>query len=917
TERKNHEAAQKRLVAETETERRRLQQSINAMSDAFAIFDADDRLVMCNEKYQVNLPSARALVVPGVTYEEILDAAIAGGDFPDALGQEALWKAKGMAFHERATNDIELRLSTGRWIRAYERLTADGGRVALRTDISELKAAEQRLNDIIDGASIGTWELDVATLSAELNEHWSLMLGIAPSDLTALSAENWAQFIHPDDAARIRAAILEVTSGEHAGFEEEIRLRHNDGHWVHVLARGRVTGHDSAGRPLRVSGVGLDLTERRHAEERLRTILANSSIGTWQFDRQSGTTICDEQYAAMLGYALADLTPWSHAKFESMVHPDDLRQMHAALDALYSTSQTEISHEFRMRHRDGHWIWILSRARVRRWNAAGIPDEESGVHIDITERKTREAALAEATRALECALNAQKATDQRIADIAAVSDEWFWEIDDQSRIVYLSSGFERLTGLPVERLHGQTLDAVGFSDGSTVSQGNWPELARQVEQRAKLSDFLFRMMIGSGRSPIWLRISGAPIFDALGKYAGYRGVGSNVSELIAATERAEAANKAKSRFLATMSHELRTPLTGVLGMAELLSETPVTTQQREMIDTIRDSGEGLLAIVNDILDLAKIEAGKMTVDSRAFVPGDLLRRVHALHAPRAKAAGLTLSLDVAPDCGRPCLGDINRLQQVLNNLLGNAIKFTLEGGVTIRGRIVDSRKGEMLEIGVDDTGIGMSAEQSAKVFEEFEQAEGSIARRFGGTGLGLSITRHLVGLMKGELTLQSAPGEGTRVLVRLPIGTAPAARPATPAATAAAPRTLSGLRVLVADDNRANRRILETMLGKLGMVVTLAHDGHDAHRLYRPDAFDLLMLDISMPGLDGIGALAAIRQIETMARVPPVPALAVTANALQHQVEEYLAAGFAGHIAKPFRKDAFTETIARVCPFIA
>jgi PAS domain S-box-containing protein len=913
TERKKHESALKHLAAEAEAARQQLQQAISAMPDAFAIFDADDRLVMCNRKYQSSLPRTAPVIVPGVTFEEILDAALERGDFPDATGQEAAWKAQRLAFHSRAAGEVELRLNTGRWVRAYERITPGGGRVALRIDISALKLAEQRLNEIIDGAAIGTWEFDVATQSATLNEQWAAMLGLGPRNLTRLSAANWAQFIHPDDAHGISAAMRAVSTGESPRIEAEIRMRHQDGHWVHVLARGRVTSQDATGRPLRVSGVGLDLTERRHAEERLHTILAASSIGTWQFNAESGTTLCDEQYAGMLGYTLAELAPWTHAKFESMVHPDDLKHMRKALAALYGTNQTDISHEFRMRHRDGRWIWILSQTRVQRWITPGIPAEESGVHIDITERKTREAALAEATHALECALAAQQESDQRFADIAAVSDEWFWEIDDESRIVYLSSGFERITGLSVDQLHGRTLEAVGFSAGSALSQGDWPELARQVEQRAKLSDFLFRLVIGNQRPPIWLRISGAPIFDTDGRYAGYRGVGSNVSELIGATERAETANQAKSRFLATMSHELRTPLTGVLGMADLLSETTVTAQQREMIDTIRDSGEGLLAIVNDVLDLAKIEAGKMTVDCQAFVPADLLRRVHALHAPRAQAAGLTLALDMSPDCNRPCLGDINRLQQVLNNLLGNAVKFTLQGGVTVRGRIAASPGGDTLEIAVEDTGIGMSAEQSAKVFEEFEQAEGSIARRFGGTGLGLSITRHLVGLMDGEISLSSIPGQGTQVRITLPIGTAPGTRSVAAPLADVPQRNLSGLRVLVADDNRANRRILETLLGKLEMAVTLAEDGHEAQRLYEPGAFDLLMLDISMPGLDGIGALAAIRQTEQQAGIPPTPALAVTANALHHQIEEYLAAGFAGHIAKPFRKEAFTETIARFC----
>jgi len=317
-----------------------------------------------------------------------------------------------------------------------------------------------------------------------------------------------------------------------------------------------------------------------------------------------------------------------------------------------------------------------------------------------------------------------------------------------------------------------------------------------------------------------------------------------------------------------------------------------------------------LAIVNDILDLAKIEAGKMTVDSLAFAPADLFRRMRALFAPRAHAAGLMFGLDISPECSQQRLGDAHRIQQILNNLVGNALKFTAAGGITVSGEIAHADKGDILVFRVTDTGIGMSKEQSEKVFGEFEQAEGSTARRYGGTGLGLSITRHLVSLMGGTIALESKLGKGTEVTIRVPMADAPPSVIEPAPIIAPNPETLKGLRVLVADDNRTNRRILGGLLEKMAVQVTMAKDGHEAHQLYHPGQFDMLLLDISMPGLDGIGALQAIRECEALENAPPTPALAVTANAMQHQIDEYLAAGFAGHVAKPFRKAELLETIA-------
>ncbi len=900
---KRHEAALEDMARAAERAHARLYAAIEALPDGFVYFDAEDRLVLCNEHYRAYFPASSDLIVPGVRFEEILRSQLNRGQFLDAIGQEEAWLADRLAQHRQTVHSTELRLADGRVIRSLTSKTPEGGHVGLRIDITEIRSAEARLNDVIAAARLGIWEFDSQSGTTVYNGAWLDMLGLPSDDGGNLTREMWEDLIHPADHLALVIQMRALRHGTKASIEVEFRLRHALGHWVHILARGKVSATDAAGTPLTISGIGIDVTDRRETEGRMRAILEASSVGTWQLDSVLGKVVIDEQYAAMLGYRLAELHPWTHEKFDALVHPDDIDALRNGVSELFGTDRDVIANEFRMRHRDGHYIWIMSQSRVQRWAAPGVAAEESGLHIDITERKEREFALEAAKQALEEALSAQRASEQRYADIAAVSDEWFWEVSPGNLLRHLTSGFERTTGIAVAPLIGQRLDRLDPASGIAGLGIDWRALGVLVENRATLTGLLLKLPPTDQRSPVWLRVSGAPFFDDAGTFCGYRGTGSNVSALIAATERAEAASEAKSRFLANMSHELRTPLTGVLGMAELLGETPVSPRQRDMIDTIRVSGEGLLTILNDILDLAKIEAGKMIVESQPFVPAEVLRRVRALFQPRATAAGLTLTVPIPPALELPRRGDANRLLQILTNLVGNAIKFTASGSVTMT--LAAEPGDSLLRIEIADTGIGMSPEQLARVFDEFEQAESSTARRFGGTGLGLSITRKLVSLMGGTISIESLEGQGTRVILQLPappVGGKEA--PPSQVVEGITSDRIAGLRLLVADDNLTNRRILQTMLSSVGALVTLAEDGHAACDLFTPGGFDGLLLDISMPGLDGLEALTRIRTAELAAGAPRTPALAVTANAMQHQVETYTAAGFDGHVAKPFRKEA-------------
>jgi len=374
-----------------------------------------------------------------------------------------------------------------------------------------------------------------------------------------------------------------------------------------------------------------------------------------------------------------------------------------------------------------------------------------------------------------------------------------------------------------------------------------------------------------------------------------------MAELVKARDDANAANVLKSHFLANMSHEIRTPLNGVLAMAEVMAMDNLAPSQRERLSVIRESGAVLLGVLNDVLDLSKIEAGRLEIQDRPFDIAQLAQTIREIYAPQARDKGLAFEVAVAPEAQGLWRGDADRLRQILSNLIANALKFTLEGAVAIR--FASAEDGSGLRIDVADTGIGISPDILPRLFDKFVQADSSTTRRFGGSGLGLAICRELSALMGGSIKVQSREGRGSTftVLVSLPReetpvdvhyvddGNAPVEQPA----------DSSCLRVLAADDNPTNQKVVEAVLAPLNAEVVLVSDGAACVQAWKAAKFDIVLMDIHMPGMDGVEAAQAIRALEASEGRQRTPIVAVTANALAHQVEGYLAAGMDGHVAKP------------------
>ncbi len=373
-------------------------------------------------------------------------------------------------------------------------------------------------------------------------------------------------------------------------------------------------------------------------------------------------------------------------------------------------------------------------------------------------------------------------------------------------------------------------------------------------------------------------------------------------------DRAEAASRVKGEFLATMSHEIRTPLNGVLGMAQAMARDELTGPQRHRLGVVQRSGEMLLGLLNDVLDVSKIESGRLELDVGEIDVGRLCQDVVDTFAPQLADIDVSLSLAISPCARGLCVGDSGRVRQVLINLISNAVKFTHRGSVDVK---VD-REGEVLTIYVTDTGIGIAPDQHQALFEKFTQADASTTRRYGGTGLGLSISRQLAQLMGGSIELESQLGRGStfKVTLSLPrLGDEARSEGAEAAPVAEAPQDLPRLRVLAAEDNEINQLVLRTLLQQVGIELVIVNDGRQAVEACNTETWDLVLMDVQMPVMDGITAARTIRSGEAISGRLRTPIVALTANVMTHQVEEYFQAGMDAVAAKPIELAKLLEAI--------
>lgn len=573
--------------------------------------------------------------------------------------------------------------------------------------------------------------------------------------------------------------------------------------------------------------------------------------------------------------------------------------------------------EWLLRRFDGEDLWVEI-------SLAAIPDGLSSSAFlvawhDITERKLAEDALNENQR--------------RYDQLGHQSRTFLWEVDSAGLFTYVSAAVQSVLGYQPDDLVGKLhyFDICPEQDRESMV-----ELGMDVaEQRDSLVNLENRIVGKDGRV-ITVMTSGVPLYDRSGDLVGFRGSDTDITDrkamevqLRQAKESAEAANVAKSEFPANMSHEIRTPMNGVIGMTSLLLDTELTDTQRSYAETVRTSSESLLGLLNDILDLSKIEARKMELEAVDFDLSHVIDDSAASLDVRAREKGLKLSYVVDEDVPMQLHGDPVRLCQVINNLAGNAVKFTQEGEVSIRVSLFE-KTGEHIELhfSISDTGIGIPESKLRQIFDKFSQVDASTTRKFGGTGLGLAISKELVEMMEGDIGVESHEGEGSvfwfSVRLGHPVNPTTerklAERRVLAGASGSKPgkRAISGagrFHILLVEDNPTNQEVAAGALRQLGFNVDVASSGKAGVISYQETPYDLILMDVQMPEMDGLEATRRIRDWERSRKAAKaVPIVALTAHAMQGDRERCIEAGMNDHVPKPVSTTALRVALARWLP---
>ena len=495
---------------------------------------------------------------------------------------------------------------------------------------------------------------------------------------------------------------------------------------------------------------------------------------------------------------------------------------------------------------------------------------------------------------------------------------WDWSFaEGEEERVYFSPRWKEMIGHRPEEIEDTFAEWQSriHPDDKAVAQDR---VRAHIEGESETYENVHRLRHKDGHY-VWIMALGKLLRDSQGRPNRMVGIHVDITEQRQAREQAEAANQAKSEFLATMSHEIRTPMNGVIGMLQLLHDSPLTAEQDQQVTMARQSAESLMALIDDILDLSKIEAGRMEIDHLPFDPAAQLAEAGELLRERAESKGLQLDVSIDPTVPPAVLGDARRLRQVVTNLIGNAIKFTETGSVDMRvwsEPRADDRLDLLLEI--RDTGIGIEPEVQRRLFAPFTQADASTTRKYGGTGLGLAICRRLLDQMGGTISLASEPGRGSRFTVVLPVELAPSLTAgAQDKGTSRGPREGEPAacgNVLLVEDNPVNQQVARLMLTRLGMNVTVAGNGEEALGTLTgtsADQFDIVLMDVQMPVMDGHEATRRLRAYEEEHGLPRKPVIALTSNVMAADREAAVEVGMDDFLSKPFAKSELEAVVRR------
>ena len=747
------------------------------------------------------------------------------------------------------------------------------------------------LDIIANMTGLGAWELAVDSMTPLWSDHARHIFGIDPAAQIKLEdiLECYAAEARPVLENAFREAVANGKSFDHtlpAIRADGARL------WVRCVGEAEVADD----RTVRLSGAVQDVTQQHEAGLRLQRASRSSFQGHWEYDFGTDQVWCSEAYQQLLGYPREERRVPS-ASFHAETWPEDAPAVNAAFEQ-HILEGAPYDVQLRLQTADGQWRWFRRRGAMER-DALGRITSFTGQLIDIHDERQAQAELREIRARFERAIEG--------------STDGLFEYDLLSGATWYSPSVREMLGYGADDAFPHSILEL-TPDEERVSV---EDAGRRHIIEGSPFDVVFPVRHRNGEDR-WVRSRGRCERNEQGCPAHFSGSIQDITAqltaraaLVAATEQASAANRAKSDFLANMSHEIRTPMNGVLGMTELLLDTSLNPVQHEYAQTIRSSATSLLGILNDILDFSKIEAGRLEVESVEMDVRDCVEDVAGMMAVQAAAKNLEFIVNVDPATPECVLADPHRLRQILTNLCGNAIKFTQAGEVVIEVHNLGTRSDKaLLHFEVRDTGPGMARSVVDKLFQPFVQADVSTTRHFGGTGLGLSIVKRLCELMGGSIGVVSSPGVGTTFSVTLPCE----ALNITTERLPEAPDVAVGRRILVVDDNDTNRRVLRGQLLPAGhSVETTARAGDVVALLHQAVAagapFDLVIADDQMPDADG-SWLAQKLKVDPL--LSPVPLVLLTSIDRHGSTRRLADLGFAGYLTKPVRGRELRACVERV-----
>jgi len=1039
TDRKHAEDALLALKNQAAAAEALLEDAFDNISDGFVLYDVDDRLVMCNDKFREMYDFSDDDIHPGTSWMDLHKVSLARGTNE--------WESVSeVARSKRRRDDFERRLSNGHWIDIRQRRTKTGNFVAIHVDITERRRAEEALrqsqaitNEAVKIAHLGHWTYDVVNRSTTYcSEEYARIYGYSEEKYSAMAKAGNFGFlnIHPDDESRVLQVYNDSLSTQ-THWNIEYRIVRTDGSVGHVREIGELVRDDS-GKFVQTLGTIQDISERVRvlqtleearnqaaaAEALLEDAIDNVSDGFVLYDANDKLVMYNNMFADIYGftddhfgpettwmdlqrlntergnivwesdsevapgerrwddferrladgrwvdirqrrtktgnlvsihtdvsqhmrteealresreqYALAmrstneviydvDLAtgavrfssgirkdlglpeqadsdePWSE-----LIHPDFIDLYHQANADLITGKTGHLDNEYLIRNVHGDWRWVRQQGIVLRAEN-GQAYRLIGSTGDITERKKAEEALVEKEHMLRMAINHMPGS--------------FYMVDKDYRIQVFNDKFPEIAKLdPAKVYAGAYLDDIMMDRAiaGDFGPGDPKEIMQRLKKMYQAQDYsLMKNPTQDGRI---IEITRTPTENG-----GTVVMSKDITEqkraeevLRNAKEAAEAATEAKSEFVATVSHEVRTPMNGVLGMARLLLETPLSREQQEFAQNVVSSGEALLTILNDLLDISKLEAGKLEFETVPFDVNQLMADSVALMAPNAREKGLDLTSEVSRDLPNVLLGDANRIRQILFNLISNAIKFTNDGHVSVgTSGTVDADGMCAFQISVTDTGVGLTKKDAELLFAPYVQASVDVARKYGGTGLGLAISRHLAELMGGQIYLESRRGKGSTFTLTLMLGIGGEGDVVVSLPGVGAQAAGGGLelafapRVLLVDDNEMNRKVAVGIVRKFASETVVARNGQEALALIdEAGPFDVVLMDRHMPVMDGVEATQKLRAMAD--DISQVPVIGLTAAATRDEIDQCLEAGMNEVVIKPIDPVLLKNVIGRL-----